>query len=337
MILVAYGTRPEYIKIKPLLVKMDLLGVKYKTVFTGQHSNIVGNDGDPPDASIEIVDGSNRLDSIVQSVIARPDIFDGADQVLVQGDTTSAFAVAMTAYHRKIPIIHLEAGLRTYDFNNPYPEEFNRVAIDHISDTLFCPSKENVENLKREGVTSRVFACGNSGLDNLFEMRTRYGNKVLCTMHRRENLARMADWYKTISQLSMLYYNLHFIVVLHPNPEVMANKHHLTGITDVRDPMSHDELIKILCACRYVITDSGGIQEEASFFHKKTFVCRRITERNECVGPSPEYSAILCESPEYLFSNFHAKNGKYKISGDCPFGDGQSSFRIATTIKEIYG
>jgi UDP-N-acetylglucosamine 2-epimerase (non-hydrolysing) len=132
MILLTYGTRPEYIKIKPLMDEMTRRGVEYKTLFTGQHKDIV-----PKDATynLEMVNyDGNRLDSVMKNCLSLPDeCFDGVEYILVQGDTTSVLGIAMTAYHRRIKIIHLEAGLRTYDRENPFPEEANRRMVSSIA------------------------------------------------------------------------------------------------------------------------------------------------------------------------------------------------------------
>ena len=132
MILMAFGTRPEYIKIKPLIKEMQGK-IPFKLLFTGQHVDLLANVEDQDVIKLDIQDGSNRLDSIVSSIMNQDDIFEGVDSVLVQGDTTSVFAIALAAFHRRIKVIHLEAGLRTYDRDNPYPEEFYRQCISKIA------------------------------------------------------------------------------------------------------------------------------------------------------------------------------------------------------------
>ena len=140
MILISYGTRPEYLKVKPVMDELDKDGIKYETLFTGQHLDLI-NDVEI-NQSITIHNGVNRLDAIVSSIMNNID-FRGIDYVMVQGDTTSAFAVALSAFHSGIKIIHLEAGLRTYDNNNPYPEEVNRKIISQIADIHLCPTNNN--------------------------------------------------------------------------------------------------------------------------------------------------------------------------------------------------
>jgi UDP-N-acetylglucosamine 2-epimerase (non-hydrolysing) len=141
MILICYGTRPEHIKISPLLSEMKDK-IPYKTLFTGQHTDLVKNVNF--DFDLKIKDGNNRLDSVVQSCLnLDEDIFEGISHILVQGDTVSAYSLALAAFHRGIKIIHLEAGLRTYDFNNPYPEEAYRQCISRISDINLCPTQNN--------------------------------------------------------------------------------------------------------------------------------------------------------------------------------------------------
>ena len=163
MILICFGTRPEYIKLKPLMDAMDGV-LEYKTLFTGQHKDIVKH---KPDFSIKIQDGKNRLDSIISSTMNSIN-FDGVSSVIVQGDTTSVLAVALSAFNNKVPVIHLEAGLRTYNLQQPYPEEANRQLVSRISDLHLCPTESAAMNLQSEGVPSRkIHIVGNTVLDNL--------------------------------------------------------------------------------------------------------------------------------------------------------------------------
>ena len=167
MILLTYGTRPEYIKIKPLINEMVKQNISFKTLFTGQHKDIVNNDAD------FVLDmknyGENRLDNIIQNCMNMPSSwFDGIDYILVQGDTTSVTGLALAALHRKIKLIHLEAGLRTYDTENPYPEENNRRIVSTIADIHLCPTEQNKINLLKENIPeNKIYVVGNTGLDNL--------------------------------------------------------------------------------------------------------------------------------------------------------------------------
>ena len=216
MILISFGTRPEYIKLKPIVDIFKKKKQPYKILFTGQHTSLL-----PAEASVEIdyklniKDGSNRLDSIVGSVMNQSHIWiEQLTHVMVQGDTTSAFAVALAAFHRKVPVIHLEAGLRTYDNNNPYPEEFNRQAISRLTSIHLCPTENDANNLKRENAQGEIHVVGNTVLDNLQNLKVSYNNKILITMHRRENHDKIEDWFLAFNNLAKSYleYDFEFVV-----------------------------------------------------------------------------------------------------------------------------
>ena len=196
MILVTFGTRPEYIKVKPLIKVLKENSIEFSILFTGQHVDLLRDVKEDNIRRIEIVDsGTCRLDSIVSSILNKEHIFEGVSSVLVQGDTTSAFSVALAAFHRKIKIIHLEAGLRTYDFENPYPEEANRQLISRISDINLCPTDINKNHLLSENVSGKCFVVGNTVLDNLIDIDVDYQEKIIVTLHRRENHALILDWF----------------------------------------------------------------------------------------------------------------------------------------------
>ena len=332
MILLAYGTRPEYIKIKPLIHEFDINGFQYKTLFTGQHKDLLKEQ--IVDYQIDIPeDTNNRLDNIIKSTMNVFDwILDDITHVLVQGDTTSVLAVALSAFNHGIKVIHLEAGLRTYDKQNPYPEETNRRIVSTIADVHLCPTLANVNNLLNEKIEGNIFHVGNTVLDNLLPYKDRcdYTNKVLITMHRRENHDWMDKWFQEINKLAKFHTNLEFILPLHPNPNVQKHKHLLTHV-NVVEPMSHDELLNLLIKTRLVITDSGGIQEECSFFNKKCLTCRKVTERPEALGQS----TFMVEAPYDLVEVFMKHVDDYEINYDCPFGDGKASEKIIARLKEI--
>lgn len=329
MILLTYGTRPEYIKIKPIISEFKRLGTQYKVLFTGQHKDIANGEYDH---KLEMKDlGSNRLDSVIGNLMNLSDeIFNGITHVLVQGDTTSVVGLALSALHRKIKVIHLEAGLRTYDTENPYPEENNRRIVSTIATIHLCPTKQNANNLYREGISQNVFIVGNTVLDNLIDYKEKceYTNKILITMHRRENHDKIDLWFTEINELAKSYPNLEFILPIHPNPNVQKHKSLLTNVT-VIEPLGHDDLLQLLVKTRLVITDSGGIQEECSFFNKKCLVCRKVTERPESVG----MTSFLVEEPKDLKDMFenHIKN--HVIDIESPYGDGKSAVKICEILN----
>lgn len=327
-LLICYGTRPEYIKIKPLFKELDKNKMSYDVLFTGQHENIAKF---KYDYKLDIINGKNRLDSIVQSILNQ-DIFDNYDYVLVQGDTTTVFSIALTCFHKGIKVIHLEAGLRTGDIESPYPEEFNRQCVSKIASINLCPAVSNKNNLLSEGVSNdKIFVVGNTVLDNLIKYKSKidYKNYVLVTIHRRENHKKLKNIFKRISKLSEKYENIKFVIPLHPNPNVQKNKKYLTNI-EIIPPLDYDKLLEFVSSkCLCIITDSGGIQEEALFLKKRCIVMRDTTERQEGIYDSGNVLCPNLSDLESIFSNM-IKNPESK---GCPFGDGKSSKRIVDLLK----
>jgi len=326
MILISFGTRPEFIKIKPLIEAFKDR-IPFKLLFTGQHVDLLSDvEGDIHKLTIE--DGSNRLDSIVSSMMNNDTIFEGVEAVLVQGDTTSVFAVALAAFHRRIKIIHLEAGLRTFNKYHPYPEEFNRRAVSVMADIHLSPTELCTENLNKERVDGKIFTVGNTVLDNLVDIQPEYTNKVVITMHRRENHHIIPEWFAAFDRLALENPQYEFIIPLHPNPNVQKHKDLLKHVKVV-EPMQYAEFIKLLSQARLVITDSGGLQEESSFFKKKCIVCRQATERVEGMG-----TFAFMSSPDRVENDFYSMIDDYIPDDTCPYGDGHSAERITNILLE---
>jgi UDP-N-acetylglucosamine 2-epimerase (non-hydrolysing) len=332
MILISFGTRPEYIKIKPLLEAFQDK-IDYKLLLTGQHTDLLSSVEEDIDR-LEIIDGDNRLDSIVSSVMNNDSIFDGIDAVLVQGDTTSAFSIALAAFHRKIKIIHLEAGLRTSDLLNPYPEEFNRQAISRMSSINLCPTQVSYDNLISEKVQGSNYIVGNTVLDNIVHIEPTYTNKVVITMHRRENHDLIPEWFRQLDEIAKNNKELEFILPIHPNPNVYKHKKLLRNVNVVK-PMQYDDFVRLLSSCKFVITDSGGLQEESSFFRKKCIVCRKTTERIEGMGTFSFLCLGTNDLPDLVqwVNNDHIPDE----GEECPYGDGHSAEKICRVLKENHG
>ena len=326
MLLVCYGTRPEYIKVQPIIERKQS-EIKIKTLFTGQHKDLVDVESD---YHIEIFDGRNRLDSIVASAMNCLNFKkEGITAVLVQGDTTSAMAMALSAFHNKIPVIHLEAGLRTYNLLEPYPEEANRQIISRIAAVHLCPTFLTKERLVEEKVAGIIEVVGNTVLDNLVNIPIRKEKKVLVTMHRRENHHNIKDWFFAIDKLAIAHADYEFLLPIHPNPTIKKHKK-LFKKVKVVDPLKYNELLEYLSSCSYVITDSGGIQEEAAFFKKPCLVCRRETERVEGLL---DFS-LLCANPAELEDRF-AETRRLNPVQDCPYGDGDATGKIMEILKRL--
>jgi UDP-N-acetylglucosamine 2-epimerase (non-hydrolysing) len=186
-------------------------------------------------------------------------------------------------------------------------------------------------NLLEEKVFGKCYVTGNTVLDNLLAYKNRraYGDKVLVTMHRRENHYWMDDWFKEINRIASDNPDLEFILPIHPNPEVQKHKHLLTKVK-VIEPLNHQELLDILVTVKLVITDSGGLQEEGSFFNKKIIVCRKTTERPEAIETGHLH---LCKSPQHLNDLFKTLIKDYYINVECPYGNGNASQTILDIIK----
>ena len=338
MILITYGTRPEFLKVKPLIEEMKLQGMKFYTLFTGQHKDIAPDDAD---FSLEMnhVISENRLDSVVGNILKNSDeVYNDPDKkfdyVLVQGDTSSVFAIALSAFHHGKKVIHLEAGLRTYDKRNPYPEETNRRMVSSIADIHLCPTELSKQNLVDEKTEGDIHVVGNTALDNLLEYKKDYThsdrNEVLITLHRRENHHWLHEWFLVINEIGLKYSDIDFIFPMHPNPNVQKNREYINAPNvKIIEPIGHDDLIKHITKSRLIITDSGGIQEEASFLNRICLTCRKVTERPEAIGQS----TILVENPEDLFGLFDEYYNKHQIDYVSPFGDGHSSEKIVKILK----
>ena len=246
--------------------------------------------------------------------------------VLVQGDTGSAFGCALAAFNRKLKIYYLEAGLRSNNLEHPYPEEGYRQMISRISNFNFAPTQVSSSNLFNEKVDGNSYVVGNTVLDNLVEYKDKceYTNKVLITLHRRENHHWMDKWFKTINDIAVSHPELEFILPIHPNPNVQKHKHLLTNVK-VIEPLDHSSLLNILVKCKLVISDSGGLQEEGTFLNKKVIVCRKTTERPEAIYTGHLH---MCSSPNKLKKLFELLNKEFYINMPCPYGDGNSSKKI---------
>lgn len=326
MLLIVYGTRPEWIKINPIIKLMDVKKIPYIILFTGQHTTLIN---EKYDRKITINNGINRLDSIFNSILNDDSIFVDIDRVMVQGDTATAFAIAMAAFHRKIQVIHLEAGLRSYDNNNPYPEELYRRCISNIATIHFCPTEANRRNLNEEQIRGDIHVVGNTSIDAIlpYKDKSKNGGGCLITLHRRENQPIMKEWLIELNLLA-IDNEIPFTFISHPNFDISLKKYieHINIISSV----SHDTMINMILNADVLISDSGGIQEEAAFFHKPLIVCRKVTERPEAIGST----SFICSIPSQLASIFNlAKSANTNLLNlPCPFGDGNTAEKIINIL-----
>ena len=321
------GTRPELIKCMPLISSSDI----YVPIFVQQHSDILNISYTKENHIISITEFcNNRLNNIIMSIMNSNILELPWKAVLVQGDTAVAFGGAISAYHRKIQVIHLEAGLRTYDLDNPWPEEGYRQMIDSVSNIALCPSVLSAENLKNEHFNGHIEIVGNTSIDAIcsYNLVPYIGKKVIVTLHRRENWSQIPAFFEAIEQLANIYTDLTFIIPIHPNPEI---KRHASIFKKVKviDPISHIDMCKLLEECNCVISDSGGIQEEASFLGKYVYCCRKITERIELYDKYITYAA----TPDELISSFAPR--QYLLPTSIIYGEGDAYLKINSFLKNI--
>lgn len=326
-ILICFGTRSEWIKLKPLIKLMDKK--EYELFFTGQHPDLLSDI--KADYSIQLPKNTpNRLNVIMAKCMLHFPLKDFS-AVVVQGGTSSTLGCALAAYNRNIKVIHLEAGLRTENIEESYPEEGYRQMISRISEINFCPTSTSFGHLVSERVEGEGFVVGNTVLDNLTEHESKreYTNKILITLHKRENYRLLDAWFKEIDNIALKNPDLEFIFINHPNPILKKYTSLFTNVT-ILDPLSHSDLINILLKCKLVITDSNGILEEASYFNKKIIVCKKKLDRPESLYSRHSY---ICPNPENLLPLFNKLINDYQIQIRCPYGEGRTSSDVYEIIK----
>lgn len=327
MIFVAFGTRPEYIKLKCLIDLLINNNINHKCMFIGQHSkSFAGLENTNFDELIIERTNQNRLNQIIIDVCSKLIFPSNTKLVLVQGDTATSFAVALAAYNSGIKVGHVEAGLRTWDLDNPYPEEGYRRMIDAISTYHFCPTENDFKNVLSCCESNKSYITGNTVIDTLPDYETKHENEVYVTLHRRENHEILQDWILEIEKLAVKHPLTKFFFIKHPNPNVL--KHiHLFKTVNVIDPLPHEELLDVIATrAKLLITDSGGLQEEASHYNKFCLVCRQVTER-------PSESSVCVEDPKHL-SRLYDLYKDHPVSSKGTFGFGKASEYIYKILKD---
>lgn len=367
-VVVAFGTRPEAIKMAPVVHRLrEHGGFDVRVVVTAQHREMLDQVlrlfAITPDADLDVMVARQTLDQLTARVLSgMGPVLDEVDPhaVLVQGDTTTTFATALAAFYRKVPVAHIEAGLRTDDRYSPFPEEMNRRLTTSISTWHFPPTGVSESRLHAEGIDpERVWVTGNTVVDALFEARQMpfefepgpiadalaSGRRiVLMTTHRRENWgAPVRSVCRAARRLVERYPDVHVLFAVHLNPEVQdAAREVLSGVdrVDLLGPQEYLPFVKLMEASTLIMSDSGGVQEEAPSLGKPVLVLRESTERPEAVAAGTvrlvgtdedrvvaEASLLLDEADEYA-AMAHASN---------PYGDGHAAERIAEILFEQLG
>ena len=367
------GTRPEIIKLAPVYLAFQNFHA-FEPIFvsTGQHRELLQDALFPfkieLDHNFQIMSEANSLDQVMSLTFAKSSQLFAKEKpaaVIVQGDTSTAASVAICAYNNRIPVAHVEAGLRTGNLLSPHPEEGNRKIISQVAKWHFTPTKTATENLLREGVQeTSIHQVGNTVIDALKyvseqleddldftnNFRNKYGcdpknqKTVLITCHRRENFGKpIRQILSAIRDLARAEKNAVFIFPTHPNPEVQSAIKEVLNETLVNlfltSPMNYQEMVYLMKNCHFAMTDSGGLQEELPTFKKPILVLRETTERPEAVdegfaklmGSSNdliiEHATKLLDDPNY-FREF--------TKGRNPFGDGKSSAKIANIMCSYF-
>lgn len=362
-IMSVFGTRPEAIKMAPLVRELQARdGMESLCCVTAQHremlDSVMNVFGLHADADLNIMTPRQTLSGITSRCLTGMDeVIEHfqPNMILVHGDTSTTFAGALSAFYHQVPVGHVEAGLRTYDKYSPFPEEMNRKLVTQIADLYFCPTKNNRDNLLREGVKDGIFVTGNTVIDALqttvrpdYRFSTQllneldYTNRkiILVTCHRRENYGEpMSNIFAALRDLTAQNEDAELVYPVHLSPVVReAARKYLSETPRVHliDPLSADEMHNLMARVYLVLTDSGGLQEEAPALGKPVLVLRRETERPEAVEAGTvamagvEYNNILRMGNELLRDEAAYARMAHAVN---PYGDGKACQRIADAIE----
>lgn len=362
-----FGTRPETIKMAPLVKELESREEFESLVcVTAQHRQMLDQVLEAfsitPQYDLNIMQPGQTLSDITARVLKGLEGViqkEKPDMVLVHGDTTTTFAGALAAYYGQTAVGHVEAGLRTYDKYSPYPEEMNRRMVSAIADLHFCPTPSNRDNLAREGIEQGVFLTGNTVIDALQTTVVKdfhfsegvlndldYVNRkvILVTCHRRENYGTpMAHIMTALRRVADAFPDVELVYPVHLSPVVQEAAHqYLDGHPRIHliAPLAVDEMHNLMARCHLVMTDSGGLQEEAPALGKPVLVLRRETERPEAVAAGTVQLAGTEEEPIFqMASRLLTDPAAYAAMAHAanPYGDGRACGRIADAIEYRFG
>lgn len=359
-----FGTRPEAIKMCPLVLKLkEDISIESIVCVTAQHrqmlDQVLNIFGVKADIDLSIMRQGQTLTTITADILAKmSDVFLNTKPniVLVHGDTTTSFAAALSAYYHRLPVGHVEAGLRSYDMYSPYPEEINRRLTAQIAALHFAPTAGNMENLKSENIRAPIIVTGNTVIDALrVTVKKNYAFKnpllanlnlsgkrlIMVTAHRRENLGLpMENICNAIKKVAAKYGNIVFVYPVHLNPAVQDTVFKILGNTEnihLTDPIDVEDMHNLMARAYLVLTDSGGLQEEAPSLGVPVLVMRTETERPEAVQAGTvkvvgvKEEDIVKETCALLDDNTLYDKMANAVN---PYGDGQASERIIKAIKD---
>lgn len=367
-VITIFGTRPEAIKMAPLVKKLnEEKNIESKVCVTAQHREMLDQVLElfniKPDFDLNIMKAKQSLTGITTRVLeGLEEIFEQEkpDLVLVHGDTTTTFAGSLAAFYQKIKVGHVEAGLRTYDKYFPFPEEMNRKLTGAVADLHFAPTSGSKNNLLREGISEKdIFVTGNTVIDAMeftVEDSYRFSNKelndidyserkvIMVTAHRRENwgegIENICKALKTIVEKNE---DVELVYLVHLNPVVKDVVHKILGEVErvhLLSPLDTKETHNLMNKCHMIMTDSGGLQEEAPHLGKPVLVLRDVTERPEAVKSGTvklvgtDVNTIVNTANELIKNSTEYDKMSRAIN---PYGDGEASQRIVAAILEHFG
>lgn len=366
-VLSVFGTRPEAIKMAPLMMELER-HPEFESMccLTGQHRQMLDAVMDifglKADYDLNIMEKQQTLSTITtKTLLGMEKVLEEAkpDLVLVHGDTSTTFAGALAAFYHKVPVGHVEAGLRTYDIYSPYPEEMNRTLVGDIAALHFAPTVSNAENLRKEAIRGEIFITGNTVID---AMKTtvrpdfRFANPVLneldfqnkrvitLTCHRRENYGQpMEQVMQAVREIVQHYPDVEVVYPVHLSPVVQeCAKRNLGDLNRVHliEPLDVEQMHNLMSRSYFIMTDSGGLQEEAPSMGKPVLVLRRETERPEAVAAGTvklagvDKDCIITMASELLDD---AAAYEHMAKAVNPYGDGNACKRIAEAILWHFG
>ena len=356
------GTRPDTIKSAPVILELQRYADKIDTVViaTGQHREMLRQALDvfsiEPDLDLAIMQAGQSLADITTRTLSGLEKFfheRHVDLVLAQGDTTTTFTAGLASFYRQIPFGHIEAGLRTNSIWNPFPEEFNRRAVSMFSKFHFAPTTESAQNLADEGIVDGVFVTGNTGIDAVKLVaslsRVEYepdhdGPVILLTTHRRENWGEPQESIcRAARRLLDSFEDAILICPMHRNPDVReVLVRHLGDHPRTRliEPPDYSDFVPLMRRSTIILTDSGGVQEEAPAFGIPVLVLRETTERPE--GVTAGVAKLVGTDEEKIFSEAsellsHPKKYAEMAQARSPYGDGRAAMRIRFAIMNSFG
>lgn len=366
-VMTIFGTRPEAIKMAPLALELQKRSnIRALCCVTAQHREMLDSVLEifklKPDYDLNIMQPRQTLSTITSKcLLGMDDVLNEAkpDLVLVHGDTSTTFAGALAAFYHQIPVGHVEAGLRTYDKWSPFPEEMNRKMVGAIADLHFCPTVTNRDNLARENITKGVFLTGNTVIDALQTTVVKeftfaedilnnldYDNRkvILVTCHRRENYGQpMTNIMTALRRIADAFPEVELVYPVHLSPVVQEAAHkYLDNHPRIHliAPLAVDEMHNLMARCYLVMTDSGGLQEEAPALGKPVLVLRKETERPEAVqAGTVKLAGVEEETIFSMASELLTDSAAYHAMAHAvnPYGDGHACRRIADAIEWHFG